>query len=96
MTVTTENGIIKKIEEPIKLSFISGAELAEKEMQPPIFVVEGLVPQGLDLLVAPSKAGKSWMALDMSVSIATGTTFLGKKRIRGQCFIWRMRIVFLG
>lgn len=79
MTVTTENGTIKKIEEPIKLAFISGAELAEKEMQPPVFVVEGLVPQGLDLLVAPSKAGKSWMALDMSVSIATGTTFLGKK-----------------
>ena len=36
MTVTTENGTIKKIEEPIKLAFISGAELAEKEMQTPV------------------------------------------------------------
>ena len=71
MAVTTEQGKIKKIKEPQKLSFISGAELAEKEMQPPVFVVDGLVPQGLDLLVAPSKAGKSWMALDMSISIAT-------------------------
>ena len=79
MTVTAETGTLKKVEEPQKLSFISGAELAEKEMQPPVFVVDGLVPQGLDLLVAPSKAGKSWMALDMSISIATGTTFLGKK-----------------
>lgn len=77
--VTTEDGKIKKTKTITKLSFISGAELASKEMQPPVFVVEGLVPQGLDLLVAPSKAGKSWMALDMSISIATGTTFLGKK-----------------
>lgn len=76
---TTEDGMIKKIEGVPQLSFISGAELAEKEMKPPVFVVDGLVPQGLDLLVAPSKAGKSWMALDMSISIATGTPFLGKK-----------------
>lgn len=77
--ITTEDGKIKKTETTKKLSFISGAELAIKEMQPPVFVVDGLVPQGLNLLVAPSKAGKSWMALDMGISIATGTTFLGKK-----------------
>ena len=81
--VTTEDGKIKKMGAATKLSFISGAELAVKEMQPPVFVVDGLVPQGLNLLVAPSKAGKSWMALDMGISIATGTTFLGKKTNSG-------------
>lgn len=81
--VTTENGVIKPLDEPVKLAFISGAELAKTEIKPPVFVVEDLVPQGLVLLVAPSKAGKSWLALDMSISIASGTTFLGRKTNSG-------------
>lgn len=83
MVTVDGTGKIQKVKNVQKLSFMSGTDLERKEIEPPVFVVDGLVPQGLDLLVAPSKAGKSWMALDMSISIATGTPFLGKKTSQG-------------
>ncbi|GAA3284485.1 AAA family ATPase [Nesterenkonia halobia] len=40
---------------------------------PPIeYAVPGIVPEGLTLLVAPPKIGKSWMVLDFAVTAAVG------------------------
>lgn len=83
-TVTTENGTIKKVEETPQLLFISAAELNEKNIDPPKFIIEGMLSEGLALLVAPSKACKSWMALDMGISVATGTKFLGRMTNKGS------------
>lgn len=41
------------------------------------WIVRGILPQGLALLAAPPKAGKSWMALDLCLSAARGEPFLG-------------------
>jgi hypothetical protein len=40
-------------------------------------VVPGLIPTGLTILASPPKFGKSWMCLDLSLSVATGTPFMG-------------------
>ena len=59
------------------LPVISGAELAKKEIPPVKWVVRGMLPQGLSMLVGPSKFGKSWMALDICLCVAAGKPFMG-------------------
>ena len=41
------------------------------------FFVAGLIAEGLTLLAAAPKSGKSFMALDLAISVATGTEFIG-------------------
>jgi hypothetical protein len=42
-------------------------------------IVDGLWPEGgLGFIAAPPKKGKTWVGLDLGVSIATGTSFLGR------------------
>lgn len=59
------------------LSIISADELNAAKIEQPYFCVAGLLPTGLSLLCAPPKYGKSWLSLDLAVSVATGTEFLG-------------------
>lgn len=63
---------------PIKtLKTVTLASLAEMDIPEPSFLVPGLFPMGLDILASPPKFGKSWMCLDLAISVATGTPFLG-------------------
>ena len=41
------------------------------------FFVDGLIAEGLTLLAAAPKSGKSFMALGLAISVATGTEFIG-------------------
>lgn len=43
------------------------------------FFVEGLVPEGLTLLVGSPKIGKSWLALSLAISVAAGRPALGRQ-----------------
>ncbi len=54
-----------------------------RELQPLRYIVEDLLPQGLAMLASPPKYGKSWMALDLCLSVAMGEPFLGHKTF--QC-----------
>lgn len=62
---------------------ISARDLQTKEFAPLKFIVDGIVPPGLFLLAAKSKIGKSWMVLDLCLSVAEGIPFLGCKT--NQC-----------
>lgn len=52
-------------------------ELAEMDIPPQQFIVDGLIPMGLGVLVAKPKVGKSFMVLDLCLSVAAGELFLG-------------------
>lgn len=60
-----------------KLLVTSAVELMAKDVPPIDFVVDGLIPQGLNMLAAPPKYAKSWMALDLCLAVASGADFLG-------------------
>lgn len=62
-----------------ELNLISAAELFSMDIKPVEFIIEGLVPVGLVLLASPPKYGKSWLCLDMALSVAMGRDFLGFK-----------------
>lgn len=67
-----------------ELNLISAAELFSMDIKPVEFVIEGLVPVGLVLLASPPKYGKSWLCLDMALSVAMGRDFLGFKTNRSK------------
>ena len=56
---------------------VSCRDLIESEILPPKWIIAGILPEGLSLLVAKPKAGKSWLCQNMALSIAQGTKALG-------------------
>lgn len=56
---------------------VDARELLSADLPPVIFLVDGLVSQGLGGLSAKSKLGKSWLALQLAVALARGDKFLG-------------------
>lgn len=57
-------------------------DLSEENVKKARVIVENLICAGLTILCAASKIGKSWMVLDMCLSVAAGLDFLGFKTNR--------------
>ena len=67
------------------LKIISARELQNKDLPELNVIVEDMIFQGLIILASPPKYGKSWLMLDLCLSVATGKDFLGHKTNAGQC-----------
>jgi RecA-family ATPase len=60
----------------------TAATLQKKQFPPITYVVGGLIPDGLSMLVGRPKIGKSWLALDIAVAVASSdATCLGGRRV---------------
>ncbi|WP_405345857.1 AAA family ATPase [Ruminococcus sp.] len=59
-----------------KLRTVSGDELMKKTVKPARFIVNGLLPRGLNIVAGKRKEGKSWLMLDLCFSVAEGEKFL--------------------
>lgn len=64
-------------EAPPMLSTISAAALQKKDIPPIRWIVENLIPAGLNILASPPKYGKSWAVLDLGLAVTAGGRFLG-------------------
>ena len=67
-----------------RLQTYSAAELYGKALERPPVIVQGLIPAGLSVLAGAPKRGKSWLALQMGVSVAAGQPFLGMATEQGD------------
>lgn len=68
----------KQVKQVPKLDVITAAELDKLEIPPLKFLVDGFIVHGDFLVLASApKVGKSWMMLDLALSIAEGGKFLG-------------------
>ncbi len=56
---------------------VDASELLSADLPPIIFLVDGMVSQGLGGLSAKSKLGKSWLGFAVSRALARGDKFLG-------------------
>lgn len=56
---------------------ISAVDLDKLTLPPLQVLVEGVLTAGTNILVGPSKARKSWLVLDMGLSIAAGNPWMG-------------------
>ena len=59
---------------PLKL--VDAQELLLTPLDDPGFIVEDLIPGGVTVIAGDEKSGKSWMMLQLAISIATGQDFL--------------------
>ena len=66
------------------LKIFSAKELMGKYIAPTEFIVNALLPTGFAILASPPKYGKSWLALDLCFSVASGRSFLGFTTHQGQ------------
>lgn len=55
---------------------ITSSALSTKEIIPIKLIVKGLLPEGLTILAAPPKMGKSFLALNLSIAVSSGKRFL--------------------
>lgn len=60
-----------------KLNTLNASELFQMDVKPTEFIINDFIPVGLVLIASPPKYGKSWLCLDMSMSVASGINFLG-------------------
>ena len=67
-----------------KLEITNAVELMGKEFPPLIQAVDRLICEGLTMLVAASKVGKSWLVLLMAVCVALGKPFLGRQTTKSR------------
>jgi DNA-binding transcriptional ArsR family regulator len=67
---------------------MTSADLDRKEFPPPKWIVPGLVPEGLGILVGKPKTGKSFLALNIAASVSAGSTVLGER-------VERRRVLYL-
>lgn len=58
------------------------SELLTMELPDPKWAVPGLLSEGLTMLCGKPKLGKSWMALNLAMTIAAGGLALGKIRVQ--------------
>jgi hypothetical protein len=56
---------------------VTASELETMTFEPLRWIVPGLLPEGLAILAAAAKTGKSWFALDIAIGTATGTHAFG-------------------
>ena len=66
-----------------KLNTINCEEIMTQPLKPIEFVVYNLITQGLFILAGAPKIGKSWLALDICLSVAKGEPVLNANTNRG-------------
>lgn len=66
-----------------KLNTINCEEIMTQPLKPIEFVVDNLITQGLFILAGAPKIGKSWLALDICLSVAKGENVLNAKTAQG-------------
>ena len=69
-----------------KLARFAGMSMSDLDMLPPLtWLVAGIIPQGqLFEIYGPPKAGKTFLAIDMGLCVATGIDFHGKPTKQGR------------
>lgn len=67
-----------------KLNYVDARELLVCPLNKPGFLVEEIIPNGVHMLCGDEKTGKSWMMLDLCISVAEGTEFLGYPAQQGE------------
>ena len=66
------------------LEVYSASSLYGVHLERPPLIIQGVIPAGLSVLAGAPKRGKSWLALKMGISVATGEDFLGMGTRKGD------------
>lgn len=82
-SVVCDNGMARTERKRKELHYKKARELLESDLPPVEYIVDIIIAKGLIILSAKSKIGKSWFALQLAVSVASGEKFLDFKTKKG-------------
>lgn len=71
-------------QQPAKLEFYQARELYDKQLERTQMIVQRMIPCGLTVLAGAPKRGKSWLALALGLSVASGAAFIGQPVVQGS------------
>lgn len=74
---------IKKEQKSIES--INAKDLLAKDLPKPYFAIKNMLCQGFTILGGPPKIGKSWLCLDLCISVCTGQPFLEFETVKSDC-----------
>lgn len=81
----TQGGTVEQLERMIPGPRLeSAAALLKRDIPPLKHVVNGLITEGVGLLAAMQKMGKTWMCYQLAGCVASGKPFLGREVTRGS------------
>ena len=63
---------------PARRSMFTATEIMEMQIPPEVWVVDGVLIEGLSLLAGKPKMGKSWLALGIAMAVAANQSALGE------------------
>lgn len=66
------------------MQYRTAKELIATDLPPTEFIVDVIIAKGLVVLTAKSKVGKSWLALQLALAVASGESFLGFNTTQGD------------
>lgn len=69
--------VVRGIAKPRGPQGFKASEVMVMEMRDPKWAVEGYISEGLNILAGGQKLGKSWLALDLTIAVASGGLALG-------------------
>lgn len=78
-----------------KLEFISSITIMNTPMKKQKFIVDEIIYPELHILSDDPKIGKSWMMMDMCLSIAKGEKFLGRRTEKGHVVYMALEDTFV-
>jgi hypothetical protein len=65
-----------------RLATVDGWAVYQKKFEEPVLVIDKLLTAGLTVFAGRPKVGKSWLALDIAVSVATERKLFGELTVR--------------
>lgn len=80
--------ILEPLPEPPKQEIVSANRLGRMTFDPMQWVVDGLLPEGVTILAGRPKVKKSWLALSISVAVATSGKAFGWFDTRGGTVLY--------
>ena len=67
---------------------MTSAELMQMDFPDPVWVIPGIIPEGLTLLAGCPKVGKSWLVLNMAIALSVGGCVLGSIKIEKMTVLY--------
>ncbi len=67
-----------------KLKVVDADTLLSTPIEKTLFIVDGLIPQGVSMLCGAGKIGKSWLVLWLGICVAKGTPFLEMQTVQSD------------
>ena len=75
---------------------VDGRTLMDRPLEPPNFVVDTLISQGLHILAGSPKVGKSFFMGQLAYHVAMGLPLWEYEVHQGTSSIWRWRMITPG